>query len=334
MNVRLHYIAVFIATAASAVAEEIRPGVVRTPEERFEDLPGYPFEPNYVEAGGYRMHYVDEGAKDAEPILMLHGEPTWSYLYRKMVPIFVDAGYRAVAPDNIGFGKSDKPADREDYTYQMLVDTTTELIETLDLQNITLVCQDWGGLIGLRVAAENPDRFARIVASNTGLPGGPAPTSPPPEGERPPGPSFAEWFQYSQTTPELVVSEIFKKFNPHPIPEDVLAAYDAPFPSEKYRAGARALPTIILQQPEKCRAAWEVLKKWDKPFLTAFSDGDPITWGGYRVFQDHVPGAKGQPHTTIKNAGHFVQEDQGERFAEVIIDFIEATKLMPISTAE
>ncbi len=294
--------------------------VLRTPDERFADLPGYPFAPHYVDIGGLRMHYVDEGPRDGEPVLLLHGEPSWSYLYRKMIPILVDAGLRPVAPDLFGFGRSDKPASRDDYSYQFHVDSIWGLVEALGLRYITLVGQDWGGLIGLRVAAEHPERFSRIVAANTFLP----------TGDQPPGEAFLRWQRFSQEVPELPVGRIVNGGCVSELPPEVMAAYDAPFPDERYKAGARAFPLLVPTRPddpasEPNRRAWQVLERWEKPFLTAFSDSDPITRGGDAIFQQRVLGARGQPHTTITGAGHFLQEDKGEELARVIVEFIRAT---------
>ncbi len=294
--------------------------VLRTPDERFENLPDYPFRPNYVEVHGLRMHYVDEGPSDAMPVLLMHGEPSWSYLYRKMIPIITAAGHRVIAPDLIGFGRSDKPTRTEDYTYKLHVDTVTGLIEHLDLWGITLFGQDWGGLVGLRVAAENEDRFARIVVGNTGLP----------TGDRPLSEAFMQWREFSQSVPEFPVGGLIQQSCGGRLPPEVVAAYDAPFPDDSYKAGARIFPALVPITPDDPaaaanRRAWEVLQRWDKPFLTAFSDGDPITRGGDAVFHKLVPGAQGQPHTTIEGAGHFLQEDKGEELARVIVEFIAAT---------
>ena len=290
--------------------------ILRTPDERFSNLPGYAFEPHYVEVDGVRVHYVDEGPASAEPVLMLHGEPSWSYLYRKMIPIITAAGYRAVAPDLVGFGRSDKPVQREDYTYQRHVDWMRGLLETLDLRHITLVCQDWGGLIGLRLVAEHGERFARVVAANAGLPTGDAPMSD----------AFLAWQRYSQTTPNFHVGGIVKGGCVSELAPEVIAAYNAPFPDDRYKAGARQFPLLVPTSPDDPsavpnRKAWEVLARWEKPFLTAFSDSDPIMRGGERVFQRVIPGAKGQPHTTIVGAGHFLQEDKGEELAQVVVEF-------------
>ena len=292
--------------------------ILRTPDERFANLPGYDFEPHYVQVGdGLRMHYVDEGPRDAAPVLLLHGEPSWSFLYRKLIGPLVAAGHRAIAPDLIGFGRSDKLVAREDYTYQKHVDWIAELLQRLELQRITLVCQDWGGLIGLRIAAEHEARFARLVAANTFLP----------TGDQPASEAFLRWRAFSQETPVFDVGKIVAKACAKPLAPEVLAAYDAPFPDETFKAGARQFPTLVPITPDDPasaanRAAWSVLGKWQKPVLTAFSDRDPITRGADKLIQFAIPGAKGQPHTTIREGGHFLQEDQGEALAEVVVDFI------------
>jgi haloalkane dehalogenase len=298
---------------------------LRTPENRFTSLPGYAFSPNYLdvpdpEGGSLRVHYVDEGARDSEPVLLLHGEPSWSFLYRKMIPILVDAGLRAVAPDLIGFGRSDKPAKRTDYTYQRHVDWMRAVIEQLDLTRITLVGQDWGGLIGLRLVAEDEARFARVVAANTFLP----------TGDRHPGDAFLAWQKFSQETETFPVGRIVNGGSTTDLPPEVIAAYDAPFPDETYKEGARQFPLLVPTAPEDPaaepnRRAWEALRRWDKPFLTAFSDSDPITAGADRVLQSDIPGAGGQSHTTISGAGHFLQEDRGEELAQVIVEFVGYT---------
>jgi len=294
--------------------------VLRTPDERFANLPGYDFQPNYLEVHDLRIHYLDEGPASAAPVLLLHGEPSWCYLYRKMIPIIAAAGHRAIAPDLIGFGRSDKLARREDYTYQFHVDVVTAFVEALNLQNITLVCQDWGGLIGLRIAAEHPNRFARIVAANTFLP----------TGDQKPSEGFLRWQQYSQTVENFHVGGIIKGGCATPLSPEVIEAYNAPFPDDSYKAGARQFPLLVPTTPdnpasESNRQAWEVLKQWDKPFLTAFSDSDPVTRGADAVLQKLIPGAKGQPHTTIIGGGHFLQEDKGEELAGIIVDFIART---------
>jgi len=295
---------------------------LRTPDDRFENLPGYPFTPHYVdvpddEGGSLRMHYVDEGDRDANVVLLLHGEPSWSFLYRKIIPIIAAAGLRAVAPDLIGFGRSDKPAERGDHTYARQVAWTSSFIQELDLRDLTLVCQDWGSLIGLRLAAEHPERFARVVVANGGLPTG---------DQRMPDAFFA-WQKFSQETPVFPIGLIVGRSCAQPVADDVIAGYDAPFPDESYKAGPRQFPLLVPTAPSDPaaaanREAWAALMNWEKPFLTAFSDKDPITRGGETVLQKLIPGASGQPHTTIRDAGHFLQEDKGEELASVVVDFI------------
>ena len=274
--------------------------VVRTPDERFADLPGWPYPPRWLEVDGLRVHYVDAGPPDAAPVLLLHGEPSWSYLYRKMIPVLTAAGHRAVAPDLVGFGRSDKPAQRSDYTYQRHVDWMRAVLEQLDLRRITLVCQDWGGLIGLRLAAEDTERFARIVAANTGLP----------TGDVPAGPAFESWRQFSQTTPEFPVGGIVQMGCTTPLAAAVVAAYDAPFPDERYKAGARQFPLLVPATPDDPaapanRRAWQTLSAWRKPFLTAFGDGDPVTRGIDRSSRRHRPGCRGPARTHHRRRGAF-----------------------------
>ena len=298
---------------------------LRTPETRFDGLPGFDFAPCYVdvsdgEGGNLRMHYVDEGPREGQPILMLHGEPSWSFLYRKLIPILTSAGLRAIAPDLIGFGRSDKLVRREDYTYARHVRFVKEFVEAVDLSSITLVCQDWGGLIGLRLATEIEPRFARIVAANTGLP----------TGEQRVPDAFKAWQKFSQETEVFAVGGIVSGGCATTLSPEVIAAYDAPFPDERYKAGARQFPLLVPTSPDDPagpanRRAWEVLSRWQKPFLTAFSDQDPITRGGHRKFQEQVPGARDQPHVTIAGAGHFLQEDKGEELARVVADFVART---------
>jgi haloalkane dehalogenase len=292
--------------------------ILRTPDECFRDLAGYPFAPHYVEVDGVRIHYVHEGPRHQPPILLLHGEPSWSYLYRKMIPVLVAAGQRVIAPDLVGFGRSDKPARREDYTYQRHVDWMLGLICTLDLEHITLVCQDWGGLIGLRLVAEHGHRFDRVVAANTFLP----------TGDEPVPPAFSAWQKFSQEVPEFPVGQIIQMGCVTTLPPEVIRGYEAPFPEERYKAGARQFPLLVPTHPddpaaEPNRKAWQALRRWRKPFLTAFSDQDPITRGADAVLQREIPGAHGQPHTTIRDAGHFLQEDKGEELAAIVLDFLQ-----------
>jgi haloalkane dehalogenase len=299
---------------------------LRTPDDRFEGLPDFPFVAHHVDVpnpdGGapLRMAYLDEGPADAPPVLLLHGEPSWSFLYRHMIPVLTAAGLRAVAPDLIGFGRSDKPADRNDYTYQRHMDWMHAFVDTLDLTDVTLVCQDWGGLLGLRLAAEQPHRFARIVAANTFLP----------TGDNHPGDAFLAWQRFSQEVETFPTGRIIDGGCTTDLADAVIAGYDAPFPDESYKEGARQFPTLVPTSPDDPastanRKAWEVLSQWEKPFLCAFSDGDPITGGADRAMRERIPGTAGQPHTTIVGGGHFLQEDRGPELARVVVDFIAST---------
>lgn len=285
---------------------------LRTPEARFEHLPNYAFEPNYIDVDDMRMHYIDEGPRDAEPILMLHGEPTWSYLYRHMIPICVAAGHRVIAPDLIGFGKSDKPTNTEDYSYAQHMRWMQQFIDTLALNNITLVCQDWGSLLGLRLAAENEARFKAIVVGNGMLP----------TGEEQVPKAFKIWKAFALNSPWFPIAKIVNSGSFKQLSKDEMRAYDAPFPSRKYKAGARAFPALVPVSPDNPASqankdAWKILENWHKPFLTTFSNGDPITRGGDRYMQKRIPGSVGQDHITLKG-GHFLQEDSSAEFAAAI----------------
>jgi haloalkane dehalogenase len=331
---------------------------IRTPDERFENLPAWPHAPRYVsvadgEGGSLRMHCVDEGPRDAAPILCLHGQPTWSYLYRKLIPLFVAAGQRVVAPDLVGFGRSDKPTRVTDYSYARHVAWLRAFLEALDLRGITLTCQDWGGLVGLRVVAELPDRFARVVTSNTGLPdarGVPEAAAAPMRAlyaqlpvpktmlevaqgfaaAKPGGvPPFMHWQKHCAESPAFTPGNVLLAMCPKLSPAEA-AAYDAPFPDERYVAGAHRFPTLVPILPDDPaipdnRRAWQALGRFSKPFLTAFTDSDPVTKGQDARFRDEIPGAKGQPHTTIAGAGHFVQEDAGEELARIALELIART---------
>ncbi|MDO9497333.1 MAG: haloalkane dehalogenase [Nocardioides sp.] len=295
----------------------------RTPDERFDDLPGFPFAPHYAEVpdgdgGTLRMHYLDEGPADGPVVLLMHGEPSWCYLYRTMIPGLVAAGVRCIAPDLVGFGRSDKPTERTDHTYARHVEWVRSLVaDRLALTDITLFCQDWGGLIGLRLVGEDPERFARVVIANTGLPTGH-------EGATP---AFLAWLDFSQTTPDFATGTLVDFATVTALPPAVVAAYDAPFPDDTYKAGARIFPTLVPITPEDpaCAANVEaraVLSQWTKPFLTLFSDQDPVTRGGDRWFRENVPGAAGQPHRTLEGGGHFLQEDLGPQLAGLVVDFV------------
>ena len=300
--------------------------VLRTPEGRFAHLPDFPYRRRGVEIadsafGSLRMAYIDEGPKDRPVVLMLHGEPTWSFLYRKMIGPITAAGFRAVAPDHIGFGASDKPRDRAAYSYQSYVDWMRRFIEALDLKRATLVCQDWGGPIGLRVLSETVDRFDAVVAANTLLPSF---ESPPRGIEVWPGDGIAAWGQSTKTSTDMAIGEtVAGVCVKRPAPE-VVAAYDAPYPDASYKSGPLEFPALIPIRSDmpgvaENRRAWEVLARFEKPFVTAFSDHDPATKAWEKVFQACVPGAKDQPHVEIKEAGHFLQEEQGEALADVVV---------------
>ena len=326
---------------------------IRTPEERFGNLKDYPFDAHYIDVpagdGSHlRMHYLDEG--QGELILCMHGQPSWSYLYRKMIPLLVEAGYRVVAPDLIGFGKSDKLVTRSDYTYANHVFWMKGFIEALDLRNMTIIGQDWGSLIGFRLVAENVDRFARVVASNGALPdatGIPDEMSPrlnemlaatpalPVEemfaklsGPMEDRPQFMYWVRHTDEHPDFHPAEVMKLSLNH-CDDDEYRAWAAPFPSEEYMAGARQFPSLVPICPDNPavpanRAAWKVLEQFEKPWITAYGDSDPVTKGGEQRFIDSVPGAKGQAHVIIEGAGHFIQDDAGKELAQVVIDFVRA----------
>lgn len=290
---------------------------LRTPDARFENLPDFNFKPHYVDVDSIRMHYVDEGPRNGKVVLLLHGEPSWSYLYRFMIAPLSHAGLRVIAPDLIGFGRSDKPTKKSDYTYAGHVAWMKQFIETLNLSDITMFCQDWGSLIGLRVAAENEHRFARIVVGNGGLP----------TGDQTMPRVFKIWRAFARFSPWFPIGKIIQNGTITQLSDAVVAAYDAPFPSSRYKAGTRAFPMLVPVTPndpasDANRAAWKTLGQWQKPFLTTFSNRDPITRGGEKYFQDIVPGANNLKHVKIKNAGHFLQEDKGAELASVLTRFV------------
>jgi haloalkane dehalogenase len=293
---------------------------LRTADERFANLPDFPYAPRYTTVGGLRIAFIDEGPRDAPVLLLMHGEPTWSFLYRKMIPPLLARGHRVVAPDLVGFGRSDKPSHRADYSYLNHVLWMSAWMLASDLSRITLFCQDWGSLIGLRLAAQFPERFERIVLANGGLPTG---TGPVPA-------AFRVWRAFARYSPWFPIGRIVKAGCALGLTEQERAAYDAPFPTRRHRIAARLFPGFVPttpQDPERARneLAWEVFKQWDKPFLTLFSNRDPVTRGGHRIWQRLVPGAQGQPHAVTRGAGHFLQEDKGEELAAAISAFIEAT---------
>ena len=296
---------------------------LRTPDERFADLPDFPYAPRAVDvdagdgSGPVRMAYIDEGPRDGRVVLMLHGEPSWSFLYRKMIPPIVAAGHRAVAPDLVGFGRSDKPTSTDDYTYARHVAWVSSFLDAADLHDITLVCQDWGGLIGLRIVAEQPERFAGVVAANTFLP----------DGTGTPSKAFLDWQRFSQTVEVFPTGMILQGATNTELTDAEVAAYEAPFPDQTYVAGARVFPALVPTSPDDPGAqanatAWETLATFDKPFVTAFSDGDPVTGGNDVPLQRRIRGAQGQPHVTLEGGHHFLQEDVGPELAQVVIDLV------------
>jgi len=296
---------------------------LRTPAERFVGLPDYPFAENFVEVddlegGSLRVHYVDEGPRDADPIVLLHGEPTWSFLYRHMITRLAAAGHRVIAPDLVGFGRSDKPSHPADYSYRNHVLWMTAWLEAMDLRQVTLFCQDWGSLIGLRMLTAAPDRFARAILANGGLPTGTGRSVPS---------AFKVWRAFARWSPWFPIGRIVATGCATALSPAEVAAYDAPFPTRRHRLAARLFPRFVPAEPdnperEANEAAWRVLEHWNKPFLTLFSTRDPITRGGERAFQQRVPGAAGQPHTAIRGAGHFLQEDKGAELARHINAFM------------
>ena len=325
-----------LACGAPIQAEEVRPGVLRTPDVRFDSLEGWPYAPNYLQVGDIRLHYIDEGPRDGETLLLIHGEPTWAYLFRKMIPVFTGAGYRVVVPDLVGFGRSDKFADEDAYSYPMQVEYMLELVRALDLTDVTFFGQDWGGLIGLRVVTAEPDRFARVVVSNTAMPSA--------SGLQGwigyPLFKFAVWREGAMTLDELRSNLTFPRwvaysYHVEDLPigdlmgfmggsEGLRTAYEAPFPDQRYKAAAQIMPYLVPSQLRENEAAWEVFENWDKPFLVAFTDSDPITRGGERVFLSRVPDAQ---NVTIRDAGHFVQEDAGPELAALMVDFMQGREL-------
>ncbi len=297
---------------------------LRTPDERFVDLPDFPYEPRYTDisdgdGGALRVHYIDEGPPHAAPILLLHGEPSWSYLYRHMVAPLARAGHRVIVPDQVGFGRSDKPTEQADYSYARHVAWMSTLVfDRLDLHDITFFGQDWGGLVGLRLVAAQPGRFARGAIANTGLP----------TGHARPSEAFIQWQKFSQESPQFPIGNIVDGGCATDLTQEVIAAYDAPFPDDSYTAGARIWPSLVPTSPDDPEAAanlqaWGVLEQFEKPFLCCFSDLDPVTRGGEKPFLENIPGTRDQAHTTIEGASHFLQEDKGPELAELLIDFID-----------
>ena len=305
--------------------------ILKTPENRFYNLPGYSFQPNFINVASdwdqaqdtneLLMHYVDFGDKNHPIILMLHGEPSWSYLYRQMINDAANAGFRVIAPDLIGFGKSDKYAEKSAYTYANHLAWLNSFINQLSLQNINLICQDWGGLLGLRILANRSELFSACIAANTMLP----------TGDHDPGQAFFDWQVYSQSTPNFDIGEIIQRATHKELINEIVAAYNAPFPSERYKVGARMFPMLVPTTPndpetENNRQAWQSLKQFTKPFLTAFSDGDPVTKGGEKIFQKLIPGCNNQAHIILENGGHFLQEDCGDELIKHAIQFFQGAR--------
>ena len=288
---------------------------LRTPDARFDNLPDYDFSPSYCDVGeGLRLHYVDVGPKTGRTIILMHGEPSWSYLYRFMIRNLSEAGFRVLAPDLIGFGKSDKPTELSDYSYTSHVGWMQDWLDQMDVSGAVLFCQDWGGLIGLRLVAANPDRFAAVMAGNTGLP----------IGKGTPSEAFLKWQKFSQSVPEFPTGMILQGATSRDLSAEEVAAYDAPYPDESFKAGARIFPALVPTNPDmegvaENVEAWKVLKQWTKPFVTAFSDEDPVTKGGEAIFKKLVPGCEGQPHKILKGGGHFLQEDVYAELSEMLI---------------
>jgi len=328
--------------------------VLRTPDDRFENLMNFPYQPHYLmiddgEGGELRIHYVDEGAREAPVVLLMHGQPAWCYLYRHMIPLLIEAGFRVIAPDLVGFGRSDKPAQPSDYTYARHVAWMSDWLTKLDLSNITVFFQDWGSLIGLRLVAAYPERFSHVVLSNGGMPAGliPEAFAPPLKAayqdlEVPAAselamrftdttgiPGFLYWRKFAACSPEIAApgSSVIGEVIGSKLAEGEIAAYNAPFPDLSYAAGARQFPSLVPlfhDEPEVAenKSAWAVLEQFDKPFMLAFSDNDPVTAGGDKAFKERVPGCRGVQHRTISPAGHFVQQDQPEQCVQAILDVV------------
>ena len=304
-----------------AISLPIHGDVLRTPEARFANLPDFPYQPRYTEVGILRIAHIEEGPRDGPLVLLMHGEPAWSFLYRKMIPVFVAAGMRVVAPDLVGFGRSDKLEEAADYSYFNHVQWMKAWVQANDFQHMTFFGQDWGSLVGLRVVAEMPDRFDRVVLANGALPTGldALPTA------------FKIWRAFARYSPWFPIGRIVKTGCHKGLTPAEVAAYNAPFPSRKYTVAARVFPGFVPSAPddperERNLAAWEVFKRWEKPFLTLFSTRDPVTKNGEFVWQKRVPGAQGQNHFKIRGAGHFLQEDTGEEVAQHIVRFMRATQ--------
>jgi haloalkane dehalogenase len=289
---------------------------LRTDEARFVHLPDFPYTPHYTQVAGLRIAHIDEGPRDAPAVLLMHGEPTWSYLYRKMIPVLLQAGCRVIAPDLVGFGRSDKPTRAADLSYLHHVQWMTAWLEHNNFQELTLFCQDWGSLIGLRLAAEHPQRFDRVALGNGGLPTGTEPV---------PG-AFRIWRAFARFSPWFPIGRIVQTGCTTRLSAAEVAAYDAPFPTRRHRLAARLFPSFVPTTPDnperrRNEEAWAVFEDWQRPFLTLFSNRDPITRGGHKAWRQRVPGAQGQPHAIVRGAGHFLQEDRGPELAQALAAF-------------
>ena len=340
LGVLLILVVITIAVMSLQASEKWSVGeVVRTPDEAFQNLPDYPFTANYVDSLGYRIHYVDEGPRDGQVVLLMHGQPSWSYLYRHMIPVLADAGFRVIAPDNVGFGKSDKPLKISDYSYQMHVDVMSNFVDELGLENVTFFGQDWGGLIGLRVVADRPSRFSRIMLSNTALPAASGlqgwlgyplfRLSVWKEGNvqkldtLSDDFNFTQWVAYARHTDNFDFEGLFQGGTSRTLSDEDLAGYAAPFPSNEYIAGVRMFPTLVASQLRQNQKVMdEFYANWDKPLITAFGTDDGLMAGRDKLWQQTVPGAKGQPHTLVEGAHHFIQDDKPAEISQLLIDFI------------
>ena len=301
--------------------------VLKTPESAFNKITDFPYSPCFTEitdtvSSEMTMAHYQCGPEDGHTVLLMHGEPTWAYLYRKMMPVLAEAGFNVIAPDLIGFGRSDKPVRKEDYSYARHLIWIKDWFTQVVKGPTTLFCQDWGGLLGLRLVADMPDYFSGVMVSNTGLP----------TGDYSPSEAFIKWRRFSQDVPIFPTSTIIQNGTTTELDEATLNAYDAPFPDEQYKAGARMFPLLVPTSPDSAEAqankqAWDKLKQFKKPFITAFGDSDPITKGGDKLFQKLIPGCKDMTHRLVENGGHFIQEDQGELLANLLIQFIKETQL-------
>jgi haloalkane dehalogenase len=299
-------------------------GVLRTPDERFADLPNFPYAPQYTDVDGLRIAHIEEGPPNGPTVLLMHGEPTWSFLYRKMIPVLVAGGCRVLAPDLVGFGRSDKPKQASDYSFLNHVEWMKAWLVARGLDKLTMFAQDWGSLIGLRMVAEMPTCFERVAIGNGALPTGDDPTPV----------AFQIWRAFARYSPVFPIGRLVKAGCVKGLTSDEVAAYNAPFPSRHHRVAARMFPRLVPTRPndpehDRNVAAWDVLKQWDKPFITLFSNRDPITRGGHRIFHAHVPGTQGQAHQVIRGAGHFLQEDCGPEVAKALLAFIAVNPSRP-----